>query len=1087
MVKTRIWSLVSAALTAFVLSACGGGAEFGGTTGGTLGGTTGGDGPPAGAPASLTVSPAQATIPADGVASTLITAELTDLAGNPVADRTLTFETDAGTLSSDSAVTDVEGLATVALRAPVVRGTANIVVRDAGSSLTGTTVVEFVSSTPASVEVQLLPEVVAPGEPTTVVTTVRDAQGSPVEGQIVSFDVLAGPGGTFSEVSVTTDANGRAQTAFTPSQIGDYTLRARLASNASDTAQLTVASSGQVATTLILLASTPTLTSDASDVSAGVTLTAILRDANNNVVPGVPVVFSTQDSGEINVVNPATTDQNGRVSAVLTTGGDPTNRSVRVTASAQELSDEITIRITGTLIDLTGPDTTQTDTPTEYSVLLTDGANAGVAGQVVRFTTEPDNTLSAGSVQTNESGLAAVELTVRRAVSTLTATALGSTDTLEIIGAPDRIVFVRSNASCSALSDADLIPATPTQEVSIGLSQPVSICWTRNGTPVANGTTVNFAATRGTFPNGAAVATVNGKATVNVRSSESGLSIITASAGSLSTTTTVEFVATTPARIDVQASPSTVPPNQTSEITVVVRDANNNLVKNATVEFSISDLSTGSLSAGTAITNSQGVARVIYSATSQTSGTEDVKITARVRNTNISDSALLTVGGRAVSIFLGTGSQILLKDESTYQMTYTVVVSDSAGNPVPDATFRLTLVPISYFEGTFEAITGVCFNEDGPPYNDILDVGEDFNNNGRLEPGRVAVLPATVLLDPDGSAQFLVTYPKDVGQFVLVEITGTATVAGSESTVKRRFVLPIAEDDEDNLPGVSPWGVDGDCATADVFEPAPELPAVSIAAADTQITQAESDSFAVTVLLSTALPDDVLVPVIAGGAGDTASLGDDYVAATSVRIPAGARSASFNVQILADSAVEDDEIFTLSLGQPSNSEVTLGTNAQSRVIILADADQPRVSFETASRNRTVAEGDNPTYSDNDPDDQATLDNDDPTLDATVTLTIQLDRPSTESIRVPVLLSDGTATLGTDFSHADAAPTNPREIVVIPAGATSASFNVRIAGDLEDETNEDFTVTLDDVLDSNALLLDRNVSNVARVVIVDDDS
>lgn len=597
---------------------------------------------------------------------------------------------------------------------------------------------------------------------------------------------------------------------------------------------------------LILLSSSPQLTSDASSVDAGVTLTAIVRDANNNVVPGVTVVFSTQDSAEINVVNPAITDQNGRVSAVLTTGGDPTNRPIRVRAATQTLSEQVTVQIVGTQLDISGPDTTQFNTPTEYTVLLTDGANRGVAGQTIALQTEPENTLSASSLVTNVSGQVTVNFSAQRANSTLTASALGLNAVQPITASPDQFVFIASStAPCPPQTGtAPTLPA----EANIGVDREVTICWVQNDQPV-NNRNVNFAATRGSFPEGATRTTAGGRATVKVRSPEAGLSTITASSQDLtrpSASSTVEFVATTPARIDVQASPSTVPPNQTSEITAVVRDANNNLVKNVTVEFALSDLTTGTLSAPTAVTNSQGLARVNYSSTSQTSATEGVTVTARVRNTNIADRALLTVGGRAVSIFLGTGSEILIKDESTYQMTYTVVVSDSAGNPVPDAQFRLTLAPTRYFEGFFDDLRpqNGCPNED-VNLNDILDETyidgggsgglpgcndpsrlstEDRNCSGRLEPGRVAVLPATITLDSDGAGQFLVTYPKDVGSFVEVEITGTATVAGSETTVKRRFLLPIAEDDVDNLPGVSPYGVDGNCATADLFDIPPLEP-----------------------------------------------------------------------------------------------------------------------------------------------------------------------------------------------------------------------------------------------------------------------
>ncbi len=562
---------------------------------------------------------------------------------------------------------------------------------------------------------------------------------------------------------------------------------------------------------LTLLASSPQLNSDALAPEDGVTLTAIVRDANNNVMPGVTVVFSTQDEALIgppvggSQITP--TDPNGRTAATLTTGGEQQNRPVRVKATAGSLSSEITVQVVGTNLSISGPSNTQFDAPTEYTILLVDAAGKGISGQPVTLATEPENTVSASRVDTDSAGQVRANLTVAREESSLTASALGLSARQVITASPDRFSIIS--------------PAANT-ETQIGTLRDVTVRWTQDGVAVPNGTQINFAATRGTFPGGSSATTANGEATVRIRSNEAGLSTVTASSPALSRPSanlSLEFVAVTPARIDIQANPSTVPldQQQASEISAVVRDANNNLVKNVTVEFSLVDQTGGTLSSPTAVTNSQGLARISYSSSSQTSATEGVRVTARVRNTNIADVALLTVGGRALGITLGTGSEVIVKDESTYQMTYTVVVADAAGNPVPNADFRLTLSPVAYYEGYFPDLGGItarCVNED-LNRNGILDPGEDTNGNNRLDPGPVAALPPTVALDSDGAGQFLVTYAKDYGFFVEVEITGTARVAGSETTVKRRFVLPVAEDDVDNLPGVSPFGIDGRCETWD--------------------------------------------------------------------------------------------------------------------------------------------------------------------------------------------------------------------------------------------------------------------------------
>ncbi len=564
---------------------------------------------------------------------------------------------------------------------------------------------------------------------------------------------------------------------------------------------------------LVLLAGAPTLSSDASGVAAGISLTAIAKDANNNVVPGEVVVFSTADSAEINVNNPAVTDANGRASAVLTTGGDQTNRTITVKATSGSLSATVSVDVVGTQIDISGPSGTQLGIPTEYVIALSDAAGNGIAGRTVEVTTEADNTLSATSLETDEFGQVVVQFTGVAEQSSLSASALGLTSTISIAVSPDDFTI-----GVRQLGESEFISAGTSEfpELVVGQSYEIVALWQRADGPVNQGT-VGFSATRGIIAQPAEDDVVGGEAAVVFSSTEAGPSIITAFSDDLSrpsARTTIEFVATNPSRISVQATPTNVPRNQSSEIVAIVRDAANNLVKNVTVDFLLSDQTTGTLSAPTAVTNSQGLARVTYTASSQASATEGVVITAQVRGVaNVDDQVELTVGGAAAGIALGTGSEILDKDESTYQLPFTIVVTDSAGNPAPDAEVSLTLFAPRYFKGTFTDRIA-CDSED-VNRNDILDQGEDFNTSGRLEPGRRASIPSTVALDESGSGQVFVTYAKTEGFFVEVEITATARVSGTEATEKRRFLLTIAQDDADNLPGISPFGTVLDCQSPD--------------------------------------------------------------------------------------------------------------------------------------------------------------------------------------------------------------------------------------------------------------------------------
>ena len=812
MVNTRFMSRFGGLLLSAALVACGGGGQIGSGSGGTLGGTAGGTtgGVVPGPATSLVVTTAQPSIVADGTSTTTVTATLTDSAGVPVPAMTINFAATAGTLSAASAVTGVNGTASVTLRAGTLLGTSTITARDATTNILGTTSISFSSGVVSSVQLTSSSGVALPGDTVTVTALALDQNGNPVQGEGVSFSASPNAsGGQFEQATTLTDANGRAVNNYVAgTAFGQDTLRVLTAGGLTNSVALTVAPPNNLASSLTLLASSPQLASDADDVTEGVTLTAIVKDINNNVLPGVTVVFSTADSAELNVVNPAVTDSNGRVQATLTTGGDPQNRTIVVAASAGVLLKTQAIDVFGTRLEVTGPEFVQFNVPSQYIALLTDAAGAPVAGRTVQFSASAGSSVTPAVATTNASGIVTVQLTAQTSPSTLTATALGLT------AATDAITVSTDNFSFSSLPSTSAGPET----ISIdGAAQPVQVRWLRNGSPLV-GAEVRFALTRGQIEGSpVALTDAGGYAEVNIASTQAGFSTIAASGvsiGSPSTTAAVEFVATIPFRVTVQASPSTVAASQSSDISAVVRDVNNNLVKNQVVEFSLSDLTTGTLSAPTAVTNSQGLALVTYTAGPLNSATQGVTVTGTISGTAVTDSEHLTVGGRPASIVIGTGSEIIIKDESTYQDPFTVLVADSAGNPAPDATFRLSVRSVGYFEGTFGDLSVECLNEDLND-NDILEanLGEDLNGNGRLDPARVATIDSTITLDPDGSGQFFLTYPKDRGGFVNVEITGIATVSGTETTAKRTIVLRIAEEDVDNLPGVSPYGVDKNCAT----------------------------------------------------------------------------------------------------------------------------------------------------------------------------------------------------------------------------------------------------------------------------------
>lgn len=553
-------------------------------------------------------------------------------------------------------------------------------------------------------------------------------------------------------------------------------------------------SGGQTVQSLVLLASSPQLSSSAATAANGVTLTAIARDASQNVVQGATIAFSTSDSASIAVLT-AVTDTNGQAQAVVTTGGDPTNRRIELRASARNVSADVSIDVVGTALSISGPETVQVGVSTEYTALLVDSEGVGISGQVLAVTTDPENSISASSLTTDAAGQASFTLTATKPDSFVRVAALG-------LSASQPVAVVTDSFTFSSIADQALLP--------INLQQPISIRWVQGAgqTPVPDGTTVVFSSTRGTLTSREAT-TLGGIATVSIISAQSGTATITASSPALTmptVSTTVQFVASQAASVSVQADPSVIGTNQSSNIDAIVRDASNNLVANKVVEFNLTDNTGGFLSASSARTNNLGIARITYSSSSVTSADNGIRITAVARNedsSSVSNFVRLTVGSRALRILLGTGNEIFEPNETTYQFPYSAIVTDSAGNPAPDASFSLRVLPSRYFKGYYIAgsltwfsfVTASCLNED-VNNNGILDPLEDTSGDGVLTPGNVASVPTSLALDPvDGSVQFNITYPQDRGNWAQVILSATAAVAGTETVERSTFILPISADD----------------------------------------------------------------------------------------------------------------------------------------------------------------------------------------------------------------------------------------------------------------------------------------------------
>lgn len=609
-------------------------------------------------------------------------------------------------------------------------------------------------------------------------------------------------------------------------------------------------SSGTTATVaaISMITSEPQIPSNGS---SNATLTAYVRDANNQFLSGIPVTFSATSGGL--AVTTAVTDASGQATATLNTAGDPTNRNITVTAVAGSKSTTVAVGVVGTAVSLSGPPSLIEGNAGTYTVSVVDSGKAPITGQTVTLKSTAGNTVTAVSAVTNVTGQATFSVTGTVAGSdTLTATALGQTATTAVLVSNTSFAFTAPAANAL---------------IALTVDQTVTVVWTTGGVP-QTGKVITFSTTRGTFVGATTTTTATtdgtGTATVTISATSAGPAIITASAPGVSAQQSVNFVSVNPSAINLQASPATVPTLGQSTITATVRDSANNLVEGQTVSFELTDVTGGSLSVGSAVTDVQGQAQTVYTASSSNSATNGVEIIASIPAVPAvpSEPVFLTVGGQTVILSLGTGEQLSENDTKTqFLLPYVVQAVDSAGNAINGVNITLDIKSLHYKEGAW-VIFGAdwvqaigpyspippatvpsppteCYNEDVAGNGILAPPNVDVNGNGILDPGSVAaVSPGTVTTAAtqitigsttttvNGSAALVVSYPEDHAQWVQVQLTATATVSGTESTTSSTFWLPIlatyVTTTTSSPPGeISPYGYVPEAGYVAPFNPQP--------------------------------------------------------------------------------------------------------------------------------------------------------------------------------------------------------------------------------------------------------------------------
>ncbi len=241
----------------------------------------------------------------NGTATSSITVRLRNAEGIAVAGETVTFTATAGTLKTQTAVTDETGIATVTLIAPDVSGTGTV--KASYGLIEKSTTVSFQNPGVIIGGIVLssgAPSIVADGKTQTLLSAkVTDNDGKPVkDGIAVNFNTTSG---TISNITAT--SNGTATALLTSSTIvGTATVTASVGGVSQSTAVKFIP--GSVAR-ITLTALPNNLVADGKSTSD---IKASVVDSNGNAVDAELISFSVNGSGTLSA--PTATTSGGTAS-----------------------------------------------------------------------------------------------------------------------------------------------------------------------------------------------------------------------------------------------------------------------------------------------------------------------------------------------------------------------------------------------------------------------------------------------------------------------------------------------------------------------------------------------------------------------------------------------------------------------------------------------------------------------------------------------------------------------------------------------------------------------------------------------------
>ena len=380
---------------------------------------------------------------ANGTEIITYTAIVKDGNGNVVPNLPVAWATDRGTLSGTSSMTDASGVATITLHSTQA-GTAQVTAQVGTSGAVNAPAVTFVADSASAnigsgdLSVDKTSIVANNADAATFSAIVKDANGNVVPNVDVTW---ATNHGSLSGTTSKTDASGKATITLSGMVIGAAQVTAQVGTSGAVNAPVVTFVADSASATIDSGDLTVDKTSIVADNADVATFSAIVKDANGNVVPDLDVTWATNHgslsgtTSRTNASGEATIELRGtRVGTAQVTAAVSASPAVNapLVAMTANFATARVSALTSSIAKITGTG----NESTTLTATVTD-ANGNILPGVTVDWSSTTGTPSASTSDTNANGQATVTFSAVRAATTngtatITAGTNGSTRTTPI-------------------------------------------------------------------------------------------------------------------------------------------------------------------------------------------------------------------------------------------------------------------------------------------------------------------------------------------------------------------------------------------------------------------------------------------------------------------------------------------------------------------------------------------------------------------------------------------------------------------------------------------------------------------------------